>query len=146
MKPTYREKNLLDYLFGGFRSTLNARRHQFYGKKHETLYSASCWEGSNPRTGTEGSLGQDGSETGGFDFFLQSNYFFFLFACATILARTGGDFFVCFHDSGDLQEMPWSEHPRVQTGSRETKSSRDTDLVYIKSTEMVLSKDNYRIW
>jgi len=22
MKPTYREKNLLDYLFGGFRSTL----------------------------------------------------------------------------------------------------------------------------
>ena len=23
MKPTYREKNLLDYLFGGFRSTLN---------------------------------------------------------------------------------------------------------------------------
>jgi len=24
MKPTYREKNLLDYLFGGFRSTLNS--------------------------------------------------------------------------------------------------------------------------
>ena len=24
MKPTYREKNLLDYLFGGFRSTLKA--------------------------------------------------------------------------------------------------------------------------
>jgi len=24
MKPTYREKNLLDYLFGGFRSTLKS--------------------------------------------------------------------------------------------------------------------------
>ena len=27
MKPTYREKNLLDYLFGGFRSTLNIDYH-----------------------------------------------------------------------------------------------------------------------
>jgi len=25
MKPTYREKNLLDYLFGGYRSTLKAK-------------------------------------------------------------------------------------------------------------------------
>jgi len=28
MKPIYREKNLLDYLFGGFRSTLKPGRQQ----------------------------------------------------------------------------------------------------------------------
>jgi len=28
MKPTYREKNLLDYLFGGFRSTLNGLKYE----------------------------------------------------------------------------------------------------------------------
>jgi len=32
MKPTYREKNILDYLFGGFRSTLKWKRPKFRKK------------------------------------------------------------------------------------------------------------------
>ena len=53
MKPTYREKNLLDYLFGGFRSTLkryvNARGigpgFSFFGQQVECtilLGSGGC--------------------------------------------------------------------------------------------------------
>jgi len=33
MKPTYREKNLLDYLFGGFRSTLKGFKGRSSGRK-----------------------------------------------------------------------------------------------------------------
>ena len=46
MKPTYREKNLLDYLFGGFRSTLKSgpeplekEIHKILGSKHEDQFS-----------------------------------------------------------------------------------------------------------
>ena len=48
MKPTYREKNLLDYLFGGFRSTLkyiiqymNKQIHK-YDCVHRIIYCSMC--------------------------------------------------------------------------------------------------------
>jgi len=39
MKPTYREKNLLDYLFGGFRSTLKGGPEPLEKEIHEILGS-----------------------------------------------------------------------------------------------------------
>jgi len=43
MKPTYREKNLLDYLFGGFRSTLNKESIAPFQRSDVSVFADLFW-------------------------------------------------------------------------------------------------------
>jgi len=56
MKPTYREKSLLDYLFGGSRSTLSnaGSRTDFWDKNRAIFWRDFSWEEFLPRTAFSG--------------------------------------------------------------------------------------------
>jgi len=53
MKPTYREKNLLDYLFEGFRSTFKERKKEIFRTTSSSTRSMEVKSGPKicPATG-----------------------------------------------------------------------------------------------